>query len=67
VADDVKFKVTMTAPTHEAVDYVPQSILESYVADARTRWPQVTVSSEPDYGPGGPDGETSIPAHLLKE
>lgn len=63
---DPKYKVTMTAATHEATDYVPKSILDAYVADAKTRWGpnNVTVSDEPDYGPGGVDGETIIPAHL---
>jgi hypothetical protein len=66
MADDPKYKVTMSAPSHEAVDYVPKSILDAYVADAKQRWGYnaVTVSTEPDYGPGGPDGPTVVPAHL---
>lgn len=35
---------------HEAVDYVPEEQLTAYVADARTRWAEVTtepVSEEP--------------------
>lgn len=64
-----KRKVTMrslsagpegTTLTHEAVDYVPVEILDSYVADARTRWQAVEVSDEviQDNGP------TVVPATL---
>ena len=72
-ADTDKRKVTMRtvglAPNgelqpFEAVDYVPEDILEVYVADARTRWQFVEVSEDYDAGPGGPDGDTQIPAHL---
>jgi hypothetical protein len=62
---DEKYRVTMTAANHQAVDYVPASILEAYVKDARQKWSSVVISDEPDYGPGGPDGETVIPAHLI--
>jgi hypothetical protein len=48
----------------EVVDYVRPDVLDAYVADARTRWQQVTVSDEPDAGPGGYDGATHIPATL---
>jgi hypothetical protein len=50
--------------THEASDYVPPDILDAYVADARTRWQSVTVSEEPDAGPGGYEGDTNIPVQL---
>jgi hypothetical protein len=73
-----KRKVTMTSAvatgrvidgraeivTHEATDYVRPDFLEAYVADARTRWQSVTVSDEPDAGPGGYEGETVIPSRL---
>lgn len=36
--------------THQATDYVPEEDLESYVADARTRWADVVVSAEPVEG-----------------
>jgi len=49
---------------HEAIDYVPPDILDAYVADARTRWQAVSVSEEPDAGPGGYEGDTNIPIHL---
>lgn len=48
----------------KAVDYVRPDFLEAYVADARTRWEEVTVSDEPDAGPGGYEGETSVPEGL---
>jgi hypothetical protein len=35
---------------HEAVDLVPEDILEDYVADARTRWAVVEVSDTPEEG-----------------
>lgn len=50
--------------THEAADYVPPDILDAYVADARTRWQAVTVSEQPDAGPGGYEGDTNVPIHL---
>ena len=67
-----KKKVTMTnvfaiaegTAQHEVVDYVRPDFLDAYVADARTRWQLVTVSDEPDAGPGGYDGQTSVPADL---
>lgn len=48
----------------EAVDYVRPDHLDAYVADAMTRWQVVEVSEEPDAGPGGYEGETTVPAHL---
>lgn len=56
--------------TTEAVDYVPdddRGLLAPYVADARTRWQQVTVSKEFDAGPGGYDGTTAVPPRLDHE
>lgn len=49
---------------HEAVDYVRPDFLDAYVADAKTRWQEVTVSDEPDAGPAGYEGATTVPAHL---
>lgn len=57
-----KYKVVMTnivgirtdsegktqVATQEAVDFVPEDILEDYVADARTRWQNVSVSDTPN-------------------
>lgn len=69
-----KRKVTMESATVTTggkvdlvtvVDYVPEEILDAYVADARTRWQSVSVSDKPDAGPGGYDGDTTIPAHLV--
>lgn len=51
---------------HEAVDYVRPDLLERYVADAKTRWQSVTVSDEPDAGPGGYDGDTHIIPEYLE-
>lgn len=48
----------------EAVDYVRPDFLDAYVSDARTRWQVVEVSDEPDAGPAGYDGATSVPAGL---
>lgn len=50
----------------EAVDYVRPDFLEAYLADAREpgKWQLVMVSDEPDAGPGGYHGTTSVPAHL---
>lgn len=68
-----KRKVTMrsvrlaadgTTITEQCEDYVPQAILADYVADARTRWQNVTVSDGFDSGPGGDDGDTDHGAHL---
>lgn len=50
---------------HKAVDYVLPEHLDAYVADAKTRWQSVQVSDEPDAGPGGYDGDTNLPAHLV--
>lgn len=49
---------------HQAVDYVPPDMLDAYVADAKHRWQSVAVSDEPDAGPGGYDGETTVPEHI---
>lgn len=67
-----KRRVTMNSvtatPTGQAnmsaVDYVPQEILDAYVADAKLRWQSVEVSEEYDAGPGGYDGATYIPENL---
>lgn len=48
----------------EAVDYVPEGILDVYVADAQTRWQSVVVEDGYDAGPGGVDGETADLPHL---
>lgn len=53
-----------TTAQHEAVDYVPEDILDAYVADARTRWQAVIVSDNYDAGPGGHDGDTAELEHL---
>ena len=53
-----------TTLQYEATDYVRPDHLEAYVADARTRWQSVEVSEEPDAGPGGYEGATSVPNHL---
>lgn len=49
---------------HEVNDYVRPDHLDAYVSDAQKNWPSVTVSDEPDAGPGGYDGQTAVPAHL---
>jgi len=74
-----KRKVTMTSyftvPTgdpdnpvrtekQEAVDYVRPDFLDAYVAHAQGNWQVVTVSEEPDAGPGGYDGQTHVPTVL---
>ena len=51
----------------EANDYVRPDHLLGYIEDAKTRWPFVTsyedaMASEPDAGPGGYHGQTTIPA-----
>lgn len=48
----------------EAVDYVRPDFLDAYVTDAKTRWQSVTVSDDPDAGPGGYHGQTVVPDHL---
>lgn len=53
-----------TIETHEAVDYVTPDILDAYVTNARTRWQEVTVSDEPDAGPGGYHGATHVPHEI---
>lgn len=50
--------------TIEINDYVRPDHLDAYLADARPKWQLVTVSDEPDAGPGGYEGETHVPAHL---
>lgn len=49
---------------HVAVDYVGPEILDQYVENARKTWQLVTVSDEPDAGPGGYHGETFIPEYV---
>lgn len=49
---------------HVATDYVNPEFLEAYVEDARQRWQSVTVSDEPDAGPGGFHGQTVVPDTL---
>jgi hypothetical protein len=61
--------------TTEIVDYVRPNFdgepedttgyLDNYVADARNRWQYVEVSDEPDAGPAGYDGDTTIHPHLI--
>lgn len=58
---------TPNIETHQAIDYVRPDFLDAYVADARTRWQDVTVSDEPDAGPAGYHGETVVPAGLDHE
>ncbi|MGI9091546.1 MAG: hypothetical protein ACR2GG_10640 [Gemmatimonadaceae bacterium] len=53
-----------TVVRREAVDYVRPDFLDAYVADAQSKWQSVVVSEEPDAGPGGYHGATSVPAHL---
>jgi hypothetical protein len=48
----------------EATDYVRPDFLDAYVADAQSRWQSVEVSDEPDAGPGGYHGETTVPEGL---
>lgn len=48
-------------------DYVRPDILAAYVADSRLRWEHVTVSDEPDAGPGGYHGQTFVPHTLEHE
>lgn len=50
--------------THEAVDYVRPDFLDAYVAKANENWQFVEVSEEPDAGPGGYDGATTVPADI---
>lgn len=49
---------------HEAVDYVLPEHLDAYVAEAQGKWQSVTVSDEPDAGPGGYEGDTTIHPHM---
>jgi hypothetical protein len=68
-----KKKVTMTnvfatadgTAAQVVTDYVREDFLEAYVSDARTKHQLVTVSDEYDAGPGGYDGATHVPEHLL--
>ena len=48
----------------EAVDYVRPDFLDAYVADASARWQVVEVSDEPDAGPAGYHGPTTVPEGL---
>jgi hypothetical protein len=48
----------------EKVDYVRPDFLDAYLAAAQGQWQNVTVSDEPDAGPGGYDGPTHVPAEL---
>jgi hypothetical protein len=50
--------------TTEMTDYVRPDFLDAYLADARGRWQVVEVSDEPDAGPAGYEGATTVPAHL---
>lgn len=68
----VKRKVTMVSVVagpddsvqrHEAIDYVPEDLLDAYVADAKERWQYVEVG-DVDSGPGGDGGATYYPDHL---
>lgn len=36
----------VTTAKQEATDFVPEEILDDYVADARTRWQSVQISEE---------------------
>lgn len=45
----------------EATDYVDLAHIDAYVTDAQTRWQSVVVGTEPDDGPGGPDGAYTDP------
>lgn len=64
--DMSKRRVTMrnTDPFMEAVDYVRVDFLDAYLAKARLRWQAVEVSAAPDFGPGGVNGATFVPADL---
>lgn len=46
---------------YKAVDYVRPDHLDEYVAKAQENWAHVTVSDEPDAGPGGYHGQTVAP------
>jgi len=57
--------------TQEAVDYVRPDHLSEYIREAQSKWQYVSPASyeeamqaEPDAGPGGYDGPTSVPEHL---
>lgn len=52
---------------HEAVDYVPTDVLDAYVADAQSRWGYVEVGKKHDAGPGGDEGDTHYPDHLVRD
>ena len=64
-----KRRVVMTDPGTgwQATDFVPLNILDAYVQDAKTRWPSVEVGTVHDPGPGGDEGPTNIPPHLIGE
>lgn len=42
----VVLRNTVGGLIHEATDHVPADQLDDYLTDARTRWPQVTVTPE---------------------
>lgn len=48
----------------EATDYVRPDFLDAYLDDARGRWQVVEVSDEPDAGPAGYHGATTVPEGL---
>lgn len=50
--------------TTEAVDYVRPDFLDAYLEQARANWDDVQVSEEPDAGPAGYHGATSVPDNL---
>ena len=62
-----KRRVHMSTPgVAEATDYVPVSILDDYVADAKQKWQIVEVGTTHDPGPAGDEGPTHYPAHLRR-
>ncbi len=71
---NTKRRVTMSGPiprpdgrgfaNAEVTDYVPEVILDAYLARARERWSHVEVSPGYDAGPGGLTGLTWVPADL---
>lgn len=46
------------------IDYVRPDHLEAYLVDARERFQFVEVSDEPDAGPDGYEGATTVPEYL---
>lgn len=50
---------------HVVDDYVPVTILDAYLEDARTRWQFADVVADAhDPGPAGDDGFTHYPHHI---